>query len=757
MIAGIHIPYVVAGLFLLAFAGYVYMSVGTIMIDPKFKLRQEFLTAISFLVIASLFYALMTITVYDRFLRLYWALGFVSYNMFLPAWIRFTSNMYTIKSKIAKIMVRYVLLIISLLLSMAAVLTGDVVFNYTAYGKQFSYSGNLIFGILAVYVFLLASLVVASHVNWWMESKMKRQRRQQRMFVFLTFLFAPLGYVTDFFIPTFTYYTVTPLVSILLLPPAFQLYSSMRENRTLNITVPNVSSYIFKSVTIPIFVLEHNNKITLENQAAFDFFGRTFVGMCISDLILVNDTNSDISIFESDMASTIVTVDTPSGIRTCDMLLKVEYDKYDDALCKVVILRDITENTKLIQSLRDTSVQLKEALEQAKIASMAKSNFLSNMSHEMRTPMNAIIGMSLIGKMANDIEGKHEALVSIGDASSHLHAVISDVLDMAEIEADTLELMESTFNFNAMIKTVMTIVKFRAEEKLQKLSVEVDDNIPEFIVGDHHRLAQVLINILGNAVKFTPEEGTVSLFAFLEEETDSQYVLRFEVTDTGIGITPELQKKLFLAFEQAETGISRDFGGIGLGLPISQNIISKMGGHIKVESKLGKGSHFTFTIRALRKDTTNTVKNADDCTDSQKDVSVEENYGIIQDEFIGRNILIAEDIEINREILIAILENTGARIDCAENGEEALNMISEFPEKYDFVFMDMQMPKMDGLEATRRIREVPTANEKRLPIVAMTANVFTDDIEACLAAGMDGHLGKPLDLDKVLAMMREYI
>jgi CheY-like chemotaxis protein len=219
--------------------------------------------------------------------------------------------------------------------------------------------------------------------------------------------------------------------------------------------------------------------------------------------------------------------------------------------------------------------------------------------------------------------------------------------------------------------------------------------------------------------------------------------------DSGIGISPEQQAKLFRAFTQAESGTSREYGGTGLGLAISKRIVELMGGSIWVESETGKGSSFTFTVKARRSER-NLAASADECQD--------ENAARPADGLEGRRILLAEDIEMNREIFMALLEDTGLIIDCAENGREALDMVSENPDKYDMVFMDMQMPQMDGLEATRRIRRnMPERKKGRLPIIAMTANVFKNDIEACIEAGMDDHLGKPLDIDKVLEKMREYL
>jgi len=520
--------------------------------------------------------------------------------------------------------------------------------------------------------------------------------------------------------------------------------------------------------------------------------------------------------------------------------------------------------------------RLKEALRSAMVASEAKSEFLSNMSHEMRTPLNAIIGMTVIGKKADSTERKDYALGKIGDASAHLLGVINDVLDMSKIEAKRFELSPVEFNFEYMIQKITALINFRVAERQQVFTVNVDKKLPRFIIGDDQRLSQVIMNLLSNAVKFTPEKGSISLDVYLESDTDGVCVIRTEVADTGIGISPEQKSKLFRAFGQAESGISREYGGTGLGLAISKQIVELMDGKIWVESELGKGAKFIFTVKV-----THGVSNirslflpgvswetvrilaVDDDTDTrgffadlfsfagvacdtaadaaealalikergeydiyfidwrmpgmngieltEKIKSVKDakphivvmisavDWSEIRNEatragvdryllkpllssaiidcvneclgsgggsdkagdkavgFSGKKMLLAEDIEINREIVLSLLEDTGLEIDCAENGAEALETVKNSPGKYDMVFMDVQMPKMDGLEATRRIRALDGDYFRKLPIIAMTANVFKDDIEKCLDAGMDGHIGKPLDIDAVNEYLRKYL
>jgi signal transduction histidine kinase len=417
------------------------------------------------------------------------------------------------------------------------------------------------------------------------------------------------------------------------------------------------------------------------------------------------------------------------------------------------------------------------ALEEAEKASRAKTDFLANMSHEMRTPMNAIIGMAAIGRAAPDIEKKEYSLGKITEAGSHLLGVINDVLDMSKIEANKFDLDFTDFNFEKMLRKTADVINFKVEEKHQHFTLSSAEDIPGTLYGDEQRLSQVIANLLSNAVKFTPDGGTIVLEALLEQpggagmkagepealiplrpggaenglksDAKKEYLVRVRVTDTGIGISPEQQARLFTSFTQADSSTSRKYGGTGLGLAISKRIVELMGGQIWAESDPGKGSVFSFIV-PLKKGMTEEELAAGGAGAAGAQEPEEDN-------FAGFRILLAEDVEINREIVLSLLEPTGISIECVENGSMAVRIFNASPAAFDIIFMDIQMPEMDGYEATRAIRASPAPNAKTIPIIAMTANVFKEDVEKCLKAGMNSHMGKPLNFDELMGLLRLHL
>ena len=380
---------------------------------------------------------------------------------------------------------------------------------------------------------------------------------------------------------------------------------------------------------------------------------------------------------------------------------------------------------------------------------LAKCNFLARMSHEMRTPLNAIIGMSTIAQVSNDPEKIAGCLTKINEASVHLLKMINDILDMAKIEAGSMRLINAEFNLPQMLQKISDMTKFMLDAKKQSLTLDFDPVLPETIVADQQRLIQVLDNLLSNAIKFTPPEGSITLSVKKLKEDDKNCVLKIEISDTGIGIPEEQLKNVFALFDQLDGGLARKYGGAGLGLPLSSSIVHLMGGNLRVQSEQGKGSVFGFEITVELGE-----KKAEPALSAPENTAGQEQ----KPKYEGLSILIAEDVEINREIVLSLLEDTGAAIDCAENGLQAFEMYKANPTKYSAVLMDIHMPEMDGYEASRQIRAFEAGeNIRKIPIIAMTANIFKEDVEKSLQAGMSSHMGKPLDFEELMRQLDNFI
>jgi signal transduction histidine kinase/ActR/RegA family two-component response regulator len=414
------------------------------------------------------------------------------------------------------------------------------------------------------------------------------------------------------------------------------------------------------------------------------------------------------------------------------------------ALCLVAAL--LFRNRQMARSLERTvkqrTYELEVQTEAARVASQAKGEFLARMSHEIRTPLNAVIGMTAIARQAETLEKKERSLVEIESASNHLLGILNDVLDMSKIESGKFAIAGEAFALDLAMKEVEQIILLRCKEK--HIAFTTDFSLPgeSWVTGDKLRLKQVLINLLGNAVKFTDNGGTVDFSVGGREEGDGKLRVHFLVRDTGIGMKAEQMKNLFNAFEQTDNTIAVRYGGTGLGLAISQNLVKLMGGIISVKSEYGKGSVFEFTLDMER---------------AAAEVGGEIPKGTVPD-LAGKRILLVEDIEINRTILKELLGETHAIIEEAEDGKKALDTFAASKEgRYDLIFMDIQMPNMDGHEATEKIRALKRKDAKKVPIIAMTANAYKEDIDKALESGMNGHLAKPIDMDEVMKVLSRWL
>jgi PAS domain S-box-containing protein len=390
-----------------------------------------------------------------------------------------------------------------------------------------------------------------------------------------------------------------------------------------------------------------------------------------------------------------------------------------------------------ITARKEAEKRMMEAQQEALRLAKIKEEFLANMSHEIRTPMNAIMGMSQLLSETELNEKQQKYLASIQFASDNLLALINDVLDLAKIEAEKITFEKIPFSIKDLVEKLFDIMRPKIDEKGLSTLIKIDEKIPELVVGDPFRLNQIVMNLVSNSVKFT-KKGSITIEAIFEKETPADVTIMCRVTDTGIGISKENLAKVFEHFTQAESEITRKYGGTGLGLTIVKKLVENQGGTISVESELEKGTTFSFTLNFAK------------ALQGQKNYIDKKNINDVKS-ISGKTVLLVEDNHLNTMVATEFLEKSGLIVAHAENGIIAVSMAQE--KKYDFILMDIQMPEMDGYSAAKLIRADNNSVNAATPIIAMTAHAMQGEKEKCIKAGMNDYISKPLQKDKLIELL----
>ena len=431
------------------------------------------------------------------------------------------------------------------------------------------------------------------------------------------------------------------------------------------------------------------------------------------------------------------------------LLIPQRTDDDGSVTAVLVATRDTTAEKQTEQKQQDA---LRSALAAAEHANKAKTVFLNSMSHDIRTPMNAILGFTALATTHLDnAELVKDYLQKISVSGQHLLSLINDVLDMSRIENGSVRIEYTVVHLPDILHDLNTIIQESVHSKQQELYIDTQDVLHEDIITDKLRLTQVLLNISSNAMKFTPVGGTVNIRVSEKPcRRDGYTTVVFSVKDNGIGMSPEFREQVFDSFTREHTVTENGIGGTGLGMAITKNIVDMLGGTIQVESEVGRGTEFTVMLECEISGTT--VKEEPD--PEQREPLKNEKQKIraeIQRRYEGKKVLLVEDNELNREIATAIMEEIGLDVDCVEDGTDAVNIMSSAEgRKYDLIFMDIQMPKMDGYTATREIRTLNDPKCANIPIIAMTANAFEEDRKKAIKAGMNAHIAKPISVDIIL-------
>lgn len=600
---------------------------------------------------------------------------------------------------------------------------GQTIFVHTSIGTTFYFKQGLVTVIYSLYFFIVSVNILFVTIHTARHSSYKRNSMAAKRFMAVELLIF-IGAIFDMVVPSlglaaFPGSAITHFWGVVI------FWFALHEMFQSEITIANMSTYVYGSLGSPILIFNSKGSLEIINSAGSSFFKideKSFVPGTISIKDLFNVESDIFSFAES---SCIKKAICKSNNANCEISLNKIKDSYDDIIGFICLINDLTEHDFVIQRLEQAKIAADEA-------NLSKSLFLANMSHEIRTPMNAILGFSEIALSETTDENAKEYFSEIKNAGNILLMVINDILNISKIELGKNEIKENTYRLSKLIKDVEMITRANANKKGLALSIKTDEGMPDNLYGDSNKIREILLNLLGNSVKYTNAGGVE--FKISSATDDDNARIRFEIADTGIGIKPEDLPTIFDKFSRVDSKLTSSTEGTGLGLAITKGLVEMLGGTIEVTSEYGVGTRFTVEIpQKISKETTQDSSTEDDSS-AAAEFTVQ---------LTGYKFLVVDDTKVNLTVAAKFLGKYGASVDTCLSGAESIEKCKA--KKYDIIFMDHMMPEMDGVEAMKKIRLIPGyEKDSNSKIVALTANAVDNAKALLLSEGFDDFISKPI-------------